>query len=91
MLKDAGLPVEFWDEAALTHAYLRNRMKAGPTVTRLVNGKETTRRVCPQEAWTKKPVSIDHIRAFGCKAVAHIDPKSHPKDSRKDKFMDRGS
>ena len=32
MLKEAGLPIELWDEAAMTDAYLRNRTGAGPEI-----------------------------------------------------------
>jgi hypothetical protein len=31
MLKGQGLPLEFWDEAASTGAYVRNRIMNGPT------------------------------------------------------------
>jgi hypothetical protein len=37
MIKDASLPIEFWDEAAETSAYIRNRIPIGP----IVEGKRT--------------------------------------------------
>ena len=32
MIKKAGLPMEFWSEAAATDAYIRNRVGTGPVV-----------------------------------------------------------
>jgi len=54
MLKDAELPIELWDEAAMTEAYLRNRTAVGPEVD--------DQRITPKEAWTGTKPSIDHIR-----------------------------
>ena len=54
MLKDAGLPLEFWDKAAKTDAYLRNRCEGGPAI----DGKRTSL----EEAWTGEQLSVDHIR-----------------------------
>jgi hypothetical protein len=53
MLKDASLPIEFWDEAVEADAYLRNRTDTGPTI----DGKK----VSPKEAFTGKTPSINHI------------------------------
>ena len=82
MIKDAGLPIEFWAEAAKTDAYLRNRTATGP----LVDGAPTT----PEEAFTGIKPSIDHVRVWGCKCYSYVDPKSLPTGGRRDKFMDRG-
>jgi hypothetical protein len=82
MLKDSGLPVEFWDKAIETDAYLRNRIASGPTI----EGKKTS----PEEAFTGKTPSIDHIRVWGCKCYTYVDPRSLPSGSRHDKLMDRG-
>ncbi|KAI0997030.1 hypothetical protein K3495_g11153 [Podosphaera aphanis] len=90
MLKEAGLPVEFWDEAARTHIYMANRVKPGPTTTKIINGEYVSKQVSSEEAWTDKPITVRHFRVFGCKAFAHIDRKSQPKYSRKDKLMDVG-
>ncbi|RFU24803.1 hypothetical protein B7463_g11531, partial [Scytalidium lignicola] len=54
MLKEADLPLEFWDEAIEADVYLRNRTDTGP----VINGKT----VSPEEAWTGVTPSIDHIR-----------------------------
>jgi len=82
MLKDAGLPIEFWDEAVEADTYMRNRTSTGPTI----DGK----RVSPEEAFTGKTPSIDHIRVWGSKCYSYIHPKTIPADQRHDKLVDRG-
>src|SRR5271154_1090225 len=82
MLKEAGLPVELWDEAAMTDAYLRNRTDIGPEIN--------DQRITPEEAWTGEKPSIDHIRVWGCKCYSYVNPKSLPPKGRQDKLMDRG-
>lgn len=82
MLKDAELPLEFWDEAARTDAYLRNRTAVGPEV----NGQ----RITPKEAFVGTRPSIDHLRVWGCKCYSYVPPKSLPQGTRQDKLMDRG-
>jgi hypothetical protein len=84
-LIDAKLPIEFWDEAAETHAYIRNRLPGG------VGLSTPDYTFSPEEAYTGiKNQRVDHIRTFGTKCYAHVDPKSLPKESRKDKIMPRG-
>jgi hypothetical protein len=82
MLKDAGLPIEFWDEAVEADTYMRNRTNTGPTI----DGKQ----VSPEEAFTGKTPSIDHIRVWGSKCYSYIHPKTIPADQRHDKLVDRG-
>ena len=82
MIKDAGLPIEFWDEAVEADAYMRNRTATGPTI----DGKQ----VSPEEAFTRKKPSIDHIRVWGSKCYSYINPKTIPADQRHDKLVDRG-
>ncbi|KAI1684896.1 Dimer-Tnp-hAT dimerization containing protein [Pyrenophora tritici-repentis] len=82
MLKDAGLPIEFWDEAVEADAYLRNRTSTGPTI----DGKQ----VSPEEAFTGRTPSIDHIRVWGSRCYSYINPKTIPADQRHDKLVDRG-
>jgi hypothetical protein len=53
MLKDAGLLIEFWDEAVEADTYMRNRTNTGPTINR--------KQVSPKEAFTGKTPSINHI------------------------------
>jgi hypothetical protein len=82
MLKDAGLPIEFWDEAVEADTYMRNRTDTGPTI----DGK----RISPEEAFTGKMPSIDHIRVWGSKCYSYIHPKTIPANQRHDKLVDRG-
>ena len=82
MLKDAKLPIEFWDEAVEADTYLRNRTSSGP----LSDGE----RFSPYEALHGHKPSIDHIRVFGCKCYAYVHPKSQPRGARHDKLVDRG-
>jgi hypothetical protein len=58
MLKGQGLPLEFWDEAAVTGAYVRNRIMNGPRA-----GEKT---FSPYEAFNGQAPTIDHFRRFGC-------------------------
>ena len=82
MLKDAKLPIEFWDEAVEADTYLRNRTNSGP----YSDGE----RFSPYEALFGHKPSIDHIRVFGCKCYSYVHPKSQPKGFRHDKLVDRG-
>ena len=83
MLKDQGLPLDFWDEAAVTGAYVRNRIMNGPTA-----GEKT---FSPYEAFYGQAPIIDHFRRFGCQAIGYVDPKSLPiQDKRNPKQVDKG-
>ncbi|KAK6611735.1 reverse transcriptase domain protein [Botrytis cinerea] len=105
MLKDSVMPVEFWDYAAESDAYTRNRTCTGPWVDefevrqrrgeipdnqqRDVNMPARKRQVSPHEAWTGIVPSIAHIKMWGSKCYSHVDPASHPSGARRDKLMDR--
>jgi len=73
MLKDAGLPGEFWAEAVSTACHLKN-------VTASHRHPDRT----PYEAWTGKRPDVAHLRPFGCTAYMRVpdetrrklDPKS---------------
>ncbi len=82
MLQDAGLPLEFWPEAANADAHVRNRVATGP----IIKGELTT----PMEAFTNIKPSIDHLRVWGCKCYSPVDTKSLPDGSRTDKLVNRG-
>src|ERR1700722_11231706 len=83
MLKAQGLPLEFWDEATATGAYVRNRIMNGPTAG--------DRIFTPYEAFYGEIPVIDHFPTFGCQAVCYVDPKSLPAhDKRNPKQVDRG-
>lgn len=82
MLHGAELPIEFWDEAAMASAYLKNRVPTGP----VTNEKA----VSPEQVWAGKSPSIDHVRVWGCKCFAKVNPDSHPSGTRQDKLMPVG-
>ncbi|KAI0994162.1 hypothetical protein K3495_g14020, partial [Podosphaera aphanis] len=82
MLKDADLPLEFWDEAVEADTYMRNRLQTGP----IVDGRQ----VSPEQAFTGKIPDIDHIRIWGSKCYSYLHPKTIPANQRHDKLVDRG-
>ncbi|XP_018403755.1 PREDICTED: retrovirus-related Pol polyprotein from transposon TNT 1-94 [Cyphomyrmex costatus] len=67
LLQDASLSNEFWAEAVATVVYLINHSPA-----KGLNG------ITPEEAWSNRKPDLQHLRIFGCKAMAHI-----PKQLRK--------
>ena len=72
MLADANLPQKFWAEALSTATYLRNRSPAKSV-------KGTT----PAEAWMGEKPDVNHLRAFGCTAYAHVaKDERHKLDSK---------
>ena len=82
MLQDAGLPLEFWPEAAEADSYVRNRVATGPVIKReLIN---------PIEAFINVKPSIDHLRVWGCKCYSPIDTRSLSSGERTDKLVNRG-
>jgi hypothetical protein len=54
IFKDAGLSLEFWDKAAATDAYLKNRTDIGLLINR--------QKVTPEEAYSGTKPSIDYLR-----------------------------
>jgi hypothetical protein len=75
-LQEAGLNKKYWAEAANTAIYVRSSCPS-----KAIGGE------IPEELWSKKTVNLNHLRAFGCLAHAHVpkqerqklDPKSIPK------------
>ena len=88
MLKEAGLPMEFWDEAIEADTYVRNRTAVGP----LRDPKDEKSRMSPEEAWTGIKPSIDHIVVWGSKCYSHILKKTIPTRPgfRHGKWIDTG-
>ena len=82
IIHNAQLPIKFWDKAAKTSAYLKNHTPAGP----IIDDKPTS----PEQIYTGKLPTIDHIRVWGCKCIAYINPDSHPTGTRRDKLMPKG-
>lgn len=78
LLKDSGLPDVLWDEAVKAHMYVRNRAQAP---------RGATHGMTPEEAWSGKRPTIDHLRVWGCKVHSYVDSKSVPGST---KLTDRG-
>lgn len=72
LLKNAGLPSEYWAEAGATAVYLENR-------TPIASRKFLT----PYELWHGKAPTYHHLRVFGCLAYVHVG-----KERRNGKFDD---
>ncbi len=80
MLKDADLPLEFWDCVVQYNTYVRSRLLSGL----LVDGI----RISPKEAYTRERPSIDYIRVFGSVAYSYISPKLLPTGTISKKLLD---
>lgn len=72
LLKQAGLPTVFWEEAVATAVYLENHT---PVASR---GYKT-----PYKLWHGHPPSYDHLSVFGCLAYVHVG-----RERRSGKFAD---
>jgi hypothetical protein len=68
-MEQAGLPLEYWAEAARTACYLRNRSPSSA-----LEGFKT-----PYQAFTGKKPNLSHIRTFGCIAYVQELPKNRTK------------
>ncbi len=68
MLSTANLPHGFWGEAIKTAVHICNR---SPHMS--LKGD------IPEEVWSGKPASYDHLRVFGCEAFVHIRPELRTK------------
>ena len=82
MLKEANLPLEFWDEAAKTDAYIRNRTST--------NMEVEGNRVSPYMLWHGTTPSISHMRVWGCKCISYVNPNSIPNADRHGKLDNPG-
>ena len=77
MLKEKGLPKQFWAEAVACSTYLLNRCP-----TKQVKGKT------PQEAWSGYTPNVAHLRTFGCVAYAQVPEVKRKKlDNRGEKCI----
>ncbi|KAI1000118.1 hypothetical protein K3495_g8084 [Podosphaera aphanis] len=81
-LKDAGLPLEFWDWAAEHSTYLWNIMPHGPVVDGV--------RLTPRGAYEGIVPDVNHVRIFGCVCYSYISPKSWPAGAKGKRHLDRG-
>jgi transposase InsO family protein len=74
LLKQRGMPVDFWGEAVMTAVFLLNR-----SPTKSLEGKT------PYEAWHGRTPAVAHLRTFDClvyvKELSHVgklDDRSTP-------------
>ncbi|KAK9739542.1 hypothetical protein QE152_g8967 [Popillia japonica] len=63
---------EYWAEAMATAVYLKNR---SPT--------KVVKNMTPEECWTGKKPSLQHLKVFGCEAMVHIPKQKRLKLSPK--------
>ena len=61
MMKEKGLPIEYWGEVVVIILYLINRFPI-----KLVHDK------IHLEAWSRNIWIVKHLRVFGCVAYAHV-------------------
>ena len=73
MMEDSHAPQNLWGEAVMTAAHIKNRVPHSKT------GSKT-----PEEVFTKRKASVNHMKVFGCKVEVLI-----PKVLRKHKFAAR--
>jgi transposase InsO family protein len=77
MLKEKGLPKQFWAEAVACSVYLLNRC---PT--------KSVMNMMPQEAWSGYKPSFAHLQIFGCVAYAQVpEAKRRKLDDRGEKCI----
>lgn len=77
ILKDKGVPLDFWPEAVNWAAHILNRCP-----TSAVNDKT------PEEAWSGLKPSVEHFKIFGCIGHVHIpDIKRKKLDNRSRKCV----
>ena len=55
------LPHAFWGEAMQTAVHICNR-----------SPNQSLQNDIPEEVWSGKPASYDHLRVFGCEAFVHV-------------------
>jgi len=77
MLKEKGLPKQFWAEAVACSTYLLNRC---PT--------KSVKNMTPQEALSGYKPSVAHLRIFGCLAYSQVPESKRKKpDGRGEKCI----
>jgi hypothetical protein len=77
MLSGVGIAQEFWAEAIETPRYLVNMSPSSTLV-------DTT----PNEVWSGKNPSVEHIKVFGCDAFVHVPKEKRSKLEKKEiKFI----
>ena len=64
----SGLPKMFWADAVNTAVYLINHGPSVPLKHRL-----------PEEVWSGREVSLNHLKVFGCVSYVHIESNDSSK------------
>jgi transposase InsO family protein len=67
MMNDQNLSMFLWGEATMTFVYVQNR-----------SPRRILKKMTPEEAFSGKKPSVEHLRIFGCPVYIHV-----PKDKRK--------
>ena len=73
MIHAQGLGQEYWAEAVVAAAYIRNRV-----ISRSTDGKS------PHELWYGKKPTVRHLRVWGCIAYAHVAQEKRSKFDAKE-------
>jgi hypothetical protein len=77
MLKEKGLPKQFWAEAIACSVYLLNWYQT-----------KSVKNMTPQEAWSGYKPSVAHLQIFWCVAYAQVpEVKRRKLDDRGEKFI----
>ena len=58
MIKDLGMPIEFWPEALAAQTYVRNRLPNSPEIKGF--------KVSPKEAYLGNKLVISYLKVWGC-------------------------
>ena len=81
MINDANLFIKFWNEVAITDAYLKNRI----VFELIINEKP----ISSEQVYIGKFSLIDHVRVWDCKCIAYINSNFHLMNIRKNKLMSK--
>lgn len=85
------MPVQFWDYAVESGAYICNRLQRGSWLEKVVEGETVHQQISPEGAWTGDyKQDIDHLRVWGSQTISYVNIKSKPTHVRKDKLVPRG-
>jgi hypothetical protein len=76
MIHGANLHDELWAEAVWTAVHLKN-----------ISPTSAVHEMTPAEAWSGKKPSVEYLRAFGCKAYAHVPHHLRGKFDQKSKEL----
>ncbi|POS85179.1 hypothetical protein EPUL_003992 [Erysiphe pulchra] len=61
LLEDSKMPVEFWDYAVESGAYVRNRLQRGPWIEKDIEGAIVHQQLSPEGAWSETIGNVEHL------------------------------